>query len=131
MHLKRSTRTLTAWIALFAILLGAVMPAMSHALSRVTGDETRWVEVCTVAGTKLVAVNDSTGEGKGGNADLFPAERCAFCATHGGIPALPTQDVVPFALATGSEEFPRLYFHSPRPLFGWITSPSRAPPLLA
>lgn len=131
MHLKRSTRTLTAWIALFAILLGAVMPAMSHALSRLTGDETRWVEVCTLAGTKLVAVDESTGDSKGGNADLFPAERCAFCATHGGMPALPTPDVAPFARETGIDEFPRLYYHSPRPLFAWVRSLPRAPPLLA
>lgn len=131
MHFKRSIRTLTAWIALFAILLGAVMPAMSHALSRIAGAETRWVEVCTVAGTKLVAVDDSTGDSKGDNSDLFPAERCAFCATHGETQALPTPHVVPFALEAGNDEFPRLYFHTPRPLFAWVKSPPRAPPLLA
>lgn len=131
MHFKRSTRTLTAWIALFAILLGAVMPAMSHALSRISGGETRWVEVCTVAGTKLVAVDDSTGDSKGDNPELFPAERCVFCATHGATAALPGPQVELFALEAGSDEFPRLYFHSPRPLFAWIKSPPRAPPLLA
>jgi hypothetical protein len=131
MHLKRSTRTLTAWIALFAILLGALMPAMSHALSRIAGTETRWVEVCTVAGTKLVALEDSADDGKGGSHGLFAAERCAFCVTHGGAPVLPTPHTLSFALQAGAEAFPRLYFHSPRPLFAWVTAPPRAPPLLA
>ncbi|NMG42782.1 DUF2946 domain-containing protein [Aromatoleum toluvorans] len=131
MHFKRSTRTLTAWIALFAILLGAVMPAMSHALSRLSGAETRWIEVCTVAGTKLVAVDGSAADNKGGNPDLHPVERCAFCATHGGTPALPAPQVMPFALQASADEFPQLYFHAPRPLFAWLKSPPRAPPLLA
>lgn len=131
MPLTRATRTLTAWIALCAILLGAVMPAMSHAMSRLAGDDTRWVEVCTVAGTKLVAIADASPDGEGGDHGLFAAERCAFCATHGATPALPTPQVRPFAVDAAAVEFPRLYFRAPRPLFAWVQPSPRAPPLSA
>lgn len=128
MSFKRPIRLITAWTALLAIVLGAVMPAMSHALGHAGGKESRWVEVCTVAGTKLVAV-DAQSDGDPAS-ELLAAERCMFCAAHGAAP-LPAQQILPLTLKGGADEFPRLYFHAPRPLFAWITAPSRAPPLLA
>lgn len=131
MSIKRTTRRFTAWIALFAILLGAVVPALTHALSRPGDGEERWVEVCTVAGTRLVAVDEPGDQDRPGGADLFPGERCAFCATHGGAPALPTLQAMPFVLKGSADEFPWLYFHAPRPLFAWAPAHPRAPPFLA
>jgi hypothetical protein len=131
MQIKRTTRSLTAWIALFAILLGAVAPALSHALSRFGDGGQRWVEVCTVAGTKLVAVPGASDEGQAGDVDVFPAERCPFCSTHGGAPALPAFPVMPFVLKGGADDFPLLYFHAPRPLFVWAAAHPRAPPVLS
>lgn len=127
MHFQHKTRSRTAWIAVFAILLGALMPALSHALSRIGGGETRWVEVCTVAGTKLVAVDDA---GKSGSAELFPAERCAFCASHAGAPALPAPQLMPFVPKGDRDEFPTLHFHAPHLLSAWAPAHPRAPPLL-
>jgi len=131
MQFKRTTRSLTAWIALFAILLGAIAPALSHALSRFGDGEKRWVEVCTVAGTKLVAVDDSGEKGSAGDADVFPAERCPFCSTHGGAPALPAMQIMPFLLKGTAEQTPSLYLRAPRPLFIWAASHPRAPPVLS
>lgn len=131
MYFTHTTRKLTAWIALCAIVLGAVAPALSHALSRFGDGDKRWVEVCTVAGTKLVAVDDSGEKGKAGDADVFPAERCPFCSTHGGAPALPATQIMPFSLNGTIEEVPSLYLHAPRPLFIWAASQPRAPPVLS
>ncbi|NMG75541.1 DUF2946 domain-containing protein [Aromatoleum diolicum] len=130
MQIRRTTRSLTAWIALFAILLAAIGPALSHTLS-LLGDGAGWVEVCTVAGTKLVAVDGSGEKGKAGDVDLFPSERCAFCSTHVAVPALPSVGVMPFVLKSSSAEFPSLYFHAPRPMFAWAAAHPRAPPVLS
>ena len=129
MPLKRTTRSLIACIALFALLLGALAPALSHALSQ-PGNGKRMVQVCTVAGMKMVALDDSSAKGKAGDSDLFPAERCAFCATHGGAPAVPPSPILPFGLRGGADPLPSLYFHAPRPLFVWAAAHPRAPPRL-
>ncbi len=113
---------------MFAILLGALAPTLSHALSQ-PGNGKRTVQVCTVAGMKMVAVDDAAGHGKSGDASLFPAERCPFCATHANLPALPSSPLPPFALSGGSAPFPSLFFYAPRPLFVWAAAQPRAPPL--
>lgn len=128
MSFKRSIRLFAAWTALVAIVLGAVIPAMSHALGHAASKDKRWVEVCTVAGTKLVAVDVQSNDDP--TSHLLAAERCMFCASHGAV-TLPAQQIPPLILKGGADEFPVLYFHAPRPLFAWITAPSRAPPLLA
>lgn len=125
MYFKRTARSFTAWIALLAVLLGALAPALSHALSRADGEK-RLIQVCTVAGMKMVAVDDSRDKG---DAHVFPAERCAFCATHCDVPALPAMPSAPFALKARSDHLPPLYLHSPRPLFAWAAAQPRAPPL--
>lgn len=113
---------------MFAILLGALAPTLSHALSQ-PGNGKRMVQVCTVAGMKMVAVDDAARQGKTDDASLFPAERCPFCATHAHLPALPSSPLPPFAPIDGSESFPSLFFHAPRPLFVWAAAQPRAPPL--
>lgn len=128
MSFRRSTRSVTAWIAMFAILLGALVPTLSHALSQ-PGNGKRMVQVCTVAGMKMVAVDDAAAKGKTDDANLLAAERCPFCATHAHFPALPSSPVPPFALRGGSESFPSLFFFAPRPLFVWAAAQPRAPPL--
>jgi len=128
MSFRHSTRSVTTWIAMFAILLGALAPALSHALSQ-PGNGKRMVQVCTVAGMKMVAVDDAAGQGKTDDASLFPAERCPFCATHANLPALPSSPLPPFALSSGAGSFPSLFFSAPQPLFVWAASQPRAPPL--
>lgn len=127
MPFRRTTRSVTAWIAMFAILLGALAPALSHAMPQ-GGNGKRMVQVCTVAGVKMVAV-DSQGEGKTGDADLLPAERCPFCSTAAAFPAIPSSPVLPFALNGLSEHFPSLLLDAPRTLFIWAAAQPRAPPL--
>jgi DUF2946 family protein len=127
MHFKRPTRSLTAWIAMFAILLGALAPALSHALSH-AGSGKRTVQVCTVAGMKMVAIDDKRDHGKAGGAKLLPGEHCAFCATHGGAPTLPSAPLHPFGARDSADHFPALFFSAPRPLFVWAASQPRAPP---
>lgn len=127
MHFKRPLRSLTAWIAMFAILLGALAPALSHAFPP-GGDGKRLVQVCTVAGMKMIAVDDTSDSG---TPDVFPAERCPFCSTHldSVLPPLASGPII--LLKRVLERFPPLHYRSPRPLFAWAAAHPRAPPLPA
>lgn len=127
MHFTRRSRSLTAWIATLAILLGALAPALSHARAQ-GGSGTHLLQLCTVAGMKMVAVDEAPKEG---DPKLFPAERCPFCSAHPD-PALPPVGPAPeFVLERVSERFLPLPSRSPRPRFGWAAAPPRAPPFHA
>ncbi len=126
----RPHRRLTAWIASLAILLGALAPAVSQAVSWATGDDFRWIQICTAAGLELVAVDDAAGaDGEGDAAGGF-AERCPCCGTHAGSFGLPPAPPVSFSLPVVPDLQPILYHRAPRPLFAWAASHPRAPPRL-
>jgi hypothetical protein len=124
----RRTR-LHIWIACFAILLNALAPSVSHALAALRGAPTL-VEVCSVAGSKMVAVDQAAPDGAPSSSDsvLHHLEHCPYCINHAGSamppPALPT----PFAVRGGHDVFPSLFYHAPTPLFSWSAANPRAPP---
>ncbi|CAL94774.1 DUF2946 domain-containing protein [Azoarcus olearius] len=126
----RSRQRCTAWIASFAILLAALAPVVSQLMAARAGDEARWLEICTVAGTERVAVAGDHGDGGGKPAQAM-GEHCPYCFTHAGSFGLPPADVPVFAVAGGADVLPPLYFAAPRPLFAWAAAQPRAPPLSA
>lgn len=141
MNITRLNRRLTAWIASFAILLGALAPTISHALVRAGGEGTRWVEVCTISGLKLVAIDADRGAGRGagigadedgqGGSGLLATEPCPYCATHADNFGLPPALGMSLARVRIPDSLPPLYYHAPRPLYAWAAAHARAPPLPA
>jgi len=120
-----AVRRRTAWVAVVAILLGALLPSMSHGVPSQDVART-FVRVCTAAGMKLVAV-DEPGEGRAEAASH--GERCAFCATH-CQPAMQRRSVAPtWVLSVDVAPFPHLYDRTPRPPFVWLSAIPRGPPV--
>jgi hypothetical protein len=132
MEMNKLTRRLTAWIACFAVLLAALAPSISHAISAANGGGASWVEVCSLTGAKLVNVGDEQDPASSAPAEKgVHFEHCPFCSTHGGtVGLLPT---VGFTLpvASGEQPLPSLFYQSPRPLFIWAAAQSRAPPAIS
>ncbi|WAC73450.1 DUF2946 domain-containing protein [Roseateles sp. SL47] len=133
MYASRPVVHRLVWIVCFAILLSALLPLLSHlALPR---DAAVWTEVCTVTGAKFVRVDVSPSDelvpapkpGKDTMASMM--ERCAYCAIHAGIPALPPAAMNWRLNESLSFERPRLFYLAPRPLFAWASALARAPPL--
>lgn len=123
-------RRLIAWIATFAILLAALAPSISHAVAAAKGEKSLWVEICSIAGSKLVRVGDADGAKDPAAPVQKPMsmEHCPFCFTHAGSTGiLPSAEFV-LPPAAGKPVAPSLYYHSPRPLFNWAPAQSRAPP---
>ena len=129
MHFKRKSRRFTAWIAMLAILLGALAPALSHAGSQ-GGKGTPPLQLCTVAGMKMVAVDEVPTKSERG-LKRFPAERCPFCATHFDSVLPPAAPAPGLALQRIPERFPSLHQRSPGPRFAWAAAQPRAPPFPA
>ena len=129
MRTTRTTRSITAWIASFAILLAALAPSISHAVAAANNIPNGWTEICTVAGAKLVKLDD-TSPSKTAPHKMSHFEHCPFCLNHAGMLGLPPDTDVRVPLVAGTHVLPSLFYHAPRPLFAWVAAQPRAPPLL-
>jgi hypothetical protein len=128
MNLTRHSRRITAALACMAILLAALAPAISHALS---ADKSRslWTEICSSAGLKLVKLESGTQSPMHGE-PTGSFDHCPFCQSHGGMPGLPSSISLSLQGYSGTFPLPDLFYRAPRPLFVWASRQSRAPPLL-
>lgn len=108
---------------MFAILLAALAPSVSHALAAAKGGT--WTEICSVTGVKLVKAGQGAPD-HGKHAAGF--EHCPFCSAHGNSPTLPSSTELILGATDGRVSHPSLFYQSPRPLFVWASLQSRAPP---
>ena len=116
-----------AWLATFAILLGALAPAVSQAMTVLGDGNMRWVEVCSASGMQWIAVDADDSR----NSDSAPSKStasCAYCCPHAGATGLPPSPVSGFAVSDGAALQPLLFFSAPTPLFAWTAASPRAPP---
>ncbi|KQQ94961.1 DUF2946 domain-containing protein [Massilia sp. Leaf139] len=116
--------TLAAWIALFALLFGALAPTLSHAFVRAAPQAVEF-PICSAGG--------HTPELKSaGLPDLGvdPSKHCPYCADQHHAPGLLPHNAAAI-LAVGGFVRPFLFYAAPAPLFQWSTPQSRAPPRLS
>lgn len=132
MRLSRFGRSVTAWIASFAILMAALAPALAQAVSGVGGDrEGRSLEVCTLAGVKHVPLAGAAADPAGDDAPMLTPEHCPYCSVHFGA-FLPVRTAAAeLAVQPARQLVPSPYLHAPRPLLAWAVPAPRAPPARA
>ena len=116
---------------MFAILLAALAPTVSHAMAAAKGGAS-WMEICTSAGPAMIQVADDQAPGvpADGNQGAH-LEHCAFCLTHAGSFALPAAALPALPVAIASDSPPLLFHRAPRPLFVWAAGQPRAPPAIS
>jgi hypothetical protein len=90
----RRNRRLTAWIAIFAILMAALAPGVARALAS-PQQAMPWSEICTMAGIQQ-GPRDAAPTGESGqprHPDGMGFKHCPFCLNHAGHFALPATAV--------------------------------------
>jgi hypothetical protein len=127
MTLSRRPARLTAWIAIFAVLLAALAPGLARAFASSQQSSTPWAEVCTAAGLQVrqaLAPTSDSGEHEGAK-----SRHCPFCLNHAGHFVLPTTplDFSPAIDAGAVLFYSAVVAHSPR--FACSSPQSRAPPV--
>lgn len=118
-------QTLHLWIAMLAILFGALAPTISRAIA--ADAPAALLEMCSVSATKATGAD-------GGKAPATPMQgmdHCAFCSIHSGDNALPTTPATQLAIDAGRSVYPPLFYSAPQPLHIWSAANPRAPPFLA
>ena len=127
--LIRSTRRLRfVWLALFAVLLNALAPAVSHALA--ASRPAIPVDVCGAdGGAPFAAAAALLMQDDHGGAVL--KGDCGYCVAHAGSHGLPPPVHAPLVFAFGTEPRPFLFHHASRPLAVWLAAVPRGPPVFA
>ncbi len=132
MFWSRLHRRLTAWVALLALVFGALAPTVTQAMVA-GGDRADWLQVCSVSG--MVWVQADTGEVRdqqpdGGSPMDDASQHCPWCTLHGGVaglsPASHSIDLPPRLT-----DLPPAFYRAPLAATVWAPAQSRAPPLTA
>jgi hypothetical protein len=130
MRMNHPMRRLAAWIACCAILMAALMPALSqaaHASGAFSSSGTTWMEICSASGARVIEVDASFDVKKPSPAPMS-MEPCPYCLIHADTLGLPPAATQMLPMASHAAHFPPLFYQSPRPLFLWAAAQSRAPP---
>lgn len=124
-----SRRAVVAWFACLAVLLASLAPSIAQTLQR--GAPGGWTEVCTVSGSKIVAVDGAQND----SAPPAPAEHllqhCPFCSLHVTAIGPPPAPLSLPALVRFGFAVPELMLVAPRTLFAWASAQPRAPPQIS
>lgn len=125
MTLSRRPARLTAWIAIFAVLLAALAPGLARALSS-PQKAMPWSEICSVGGPRTAP--DALPDSGAGQHDGKVFKHCPFCLNHAGHFALPATPL-DFSLAIDLDTaLPCALVATSSPRLPWASPPSRAPP---
>lgn len=119
---------LTHWIAIFAILMSAVAPTISQALSSKTSS-VDYTYVCTASGMKTVALSTDPSKDSQSDHKKVTGDHCGYCVFQGTY-YVPTDSSTRFDPSKLASFYSEPYYQSPKPLFAWIKLPSQAPPSL-
>lgn len=116
---------LVNWVAAFAIVMSALAPAVSQAVSLAKHGQGFAMEICSADGGKM-QINVQGEEQEVAE----QAQPCPYCLAHSAItPAFNTN--LKFQTPQTLALLPALFYQSPKPLAVWVTPPSAAPPTQA
>jgi Protein of unknown function (DUF2946) len=116
-------RNLIHWIAALAVLLGALAPAVSQALSLASNGQGFVVEICTTSGTKMTQV---IGDEKSSSSPVMGSQ-CPYCVVQ-PIYLLPSIGAFEFTAPQCYAAHSKSAYQAPQILSAWVRLPSRAPP---
>lgn len=138
--MQRFCRRLYAWIAIFAMAMSALAPAVSRAMG--PDEHGRFlVQLCSAAGVEWVELTAEEaafyGETGAVSSESDPAQsspsldHCPYCSAQFGSALPPAPGLSPSFAVTGGAVLPTLFLVAPRPLFAWSPAHPRAPPARA
>ena len=123
----RHHRNIIGLIAALAIVLNSVMPTLSHLLTSSHFNSTFLVEVCTATGSKWVA-DERQPPRKDPGSGIVPM--CPYCIAHAAVVGLGPGNSLSLLALNLSYNFPTLFYQSPYPLYAWVSSSPRGPPVI-
>ncbi|MBA4343383.1 MAG: DUF2946 domain-containing protein [Methylibium sp.] len=121
------TRQLSLWLAIMAVLMGALAPSVSMALGGNGANNAAWAEICTSSGFQPAALSGEPAAPD--SAHLF--EHCPYCSLHTPTLGLPPADLGLALPAPAAELLPALFLVGPGQQHNWTVAHPRGPPVAA
>lgn len=115
---------MASWIAVLAVLMAALAPAISHALG--SQGAASWVEVCSAQGSRWVQDDAQTGDPAPGVEHAL--EHCPCCSIHPDALGLPPAPLQALPAPAPRHAVPQAFLAAPRTLHAWVSAQPRAPP---
>ena len=118
-------RRFAAWLAMLAMLVGALAPAVAQAVVASQGGP-GWVQVCSASGMVWVKT-DGLEDPAAGKPMADAARQCPWCSLQGAA-GLPPEPLSVAAALDRPALSPQAHFRSATPATPWPSALSRAPP---
>jgi hypothetical protein len=128
MRIILQNRKFIAWVACAAILLGSLAPTISHAMAKVQGKDAPWAQICSTSGLKYIPLDLGQNSQGSDTPESMTMNHCAYCLAHAGSFAIFADIHSPLMAVKLHNEYPPLFYHSPRKSFVWAPSNPRGPP---
>jgi hypothetical protein len=125
MPFRRVTRRFASWIAVLAVLMASLAPAISHALA--TDGSKAWIEVCTAQGSKWLQGDGAPGEDPAPGAG-HALEHCPYCKLHPNVLGVPPTPPTALLASGPASAAPRALLAAPHTRQAWASAQPRAPP---
>lgn len=129
MFVSKAKAIAVLWIACFAILMAALAPTLSRALTVARGGTVPSMEICSVAGgLTMVPIKFAGQSPEAPQKSPMSMGDCPCCSMHAA-----TLAITPTVLVAASGELitgllPVLFYQSITPLFAWTPVQPRGPP---
>lgn len=117
-----------ASLAATALLLAALLPALSSWWIAVRTAQSPWLVICSVH-NPLAAISSRATDTNPADTPLDAEARCPLCLSHACADLPPLQRMNALFTLAASTIVPVLFLHAPRPLFSWAAVRSRGPPV--
>jgi hypothetical protein len=125
---RRQLQRVCAALALFAILLVALMPTIARAVAAAKGESLMIQELCSAQGGKRLVLNVELDDALHGSATHL--EKCGYCALLTQQPIASNPNAATYApLPKATQELPARFYNAAPKLHAWRTAQPRAPPL--
>lgn len=126
MPFTRVQRRFTAWLAMLALVLAALLPTLAQAA--VAGsDRSDWMQICSASGMVWIQIEPAAADTESAPvADM--GMQCPWCSLHSPVTGLPPALASGFTVAASTSLLGPLMPAAP-PVGVWTAAPARAPPL--
>jgi hypothetical protein len=120
---------LISWIATLAILMGALAPSISQALSVYKSSQGFVVEICSTSGAKITQTISEEQDTQLPHSGAMQGH-CPYCVVQ-AFYLLPTNTALEFRAPEQNCQPSAFSYQAPQPIFSWLSLPPRAPPALS
>ena len=127
MSTRRLRRSVSHWIALFAILVVTFAPSLTGALAASRG--LAWDQVCSATAPTAAATASTRDDESPATPHVF--EHCPYCALHADLAPPPDPRQSDAGVALAFRAVPPAFVHAPRANAVRASAQPRAPPSVA